>query len=261
MMNSIRFLGTGTSQGVPVISCGCDVCSSSDPRDKRLRSSALITYRGKKILIDAGPDFRQQMLAASVYHLDAILLTHQHKDHTAGLDDVRAFNYCADTLYKVCTPFPIYCEMRVLESLKMEFPYAFSDKKYPGVPEFDIHLIDENPFQVCGETIVPVRVMHYRLPILGFRVGDLAYITDAKEIPESEFDKLRGVKILVLNTVRKTPHISHLSLPEAVEVARRVGAKHTYLTHLSHQLPCHSQLLEELPPDITPAYDGLTVEF
>lgn len=261
MMNSIRFLGTGTSQGVPVISCNCDVCASSDPRDKRLRSSALVHYRGRDILIDAGPDFRQQMLGASVKHLDAILLTHQHKDHTAGLDDVRAFNYCADTLYKVCTPFPIYCEKRVLESLKMEFPYAFSEKKYPGVPEFDIRLINEEPFEVGGVEIIPIRVMHYRLPILGFRFGDLAYVTDAKEIPESEFAKLKGLKILVLNTVRRTPHISHLSLPEAVEVARRVGAEKTYLTHLSHQLPCHEQLAKELPPGIQPAYDGLTIEF
>lgn len=261
MTDSITFMGTGTSQGIPVISCGCGVCRSSDPRDKRLRCSALIRYGGRDILIDAGPDFRQQMLRERVSGLDAILLTHQHKDHTAGLDDVRAFNYRADTLYKVCTPFPIYCESRVLDSLKMEYPYAFSEKKYPGVPEFDIHLIDDTPFSVAGIEVIPIRVMHYRLPVLGFRFGDLAYITDAKTIPDGEFEKLKGVRLLVLNTVRRGEHISHLSLPQAIEVARRVGAERTYLTHLSHQLPCHAELEKELPPGIFPAFDGLKVDF
>lgn len=261
MKNTITFLGTGTSQGVPVISCGCPVCRSSDPRDKRLRCSAMVRYGGKTLLIDAGPDFRQQMLRAGVTSPDAILLTHQHKDHTAGLDDVRAFNYSEKTQYKVCTPFPVYCEPRVLESLKLEYPYAFTAKKYPGVPEFDIHIIGNSPFEVDGVEVIPIRVMHCKLPVLGFRFGDLAYITDANLIPEEEFSKLEGVKILVLNTVRKTPHISHFSLPEAVALARRIGARRTYLTHLSHQLPCHSDLEAELPEGIFPAYDTLEIEF
>ncbi len=261
MTGSITFLGTGTSQGVPVISCKCDVCRSSDPRDKRLRTSALIRSGGRSILIDAGPDFRQQMLRCRVDSLDAILLTHQHKDHIAGLDDVRAFNYSEKTGYKECRPFPIYCEERVLEALRREFAYAFAENRYPGVPQFDVHLIDERPFEVDGLRVVPIRAMHYRLPVLGFRFGNLAYITDANYIPDGEFSKLDGVKVLVLNTVRKTPHISHFSLPQAVEVARRVGAERTFLTHLSHQMPSHAALEAELPDGIFPAYDSLEIEF
>jgi len=261
MRDSITFLGTGTSQGVPVISCKCEVCTSSNPKDKRLRTSALIHYKGLDLLVDAGPDFRQQMLREDVHSLDAILLTHQHKDHTGGLDDVRAFNYSESTQYKVCTPFPIYCEPRVLESLKLEYPYAFSEKKYPGVPEFDIHLIGNETFAVGGVEIVPIRAMHYKLPVLGYRFGKLAYLTDANSIPEEEFAKLRGLDILVISTVKMTPHISHFSLPEAIETARKIGAKKTYLTHLSHQLPVHDKLTAMLPEGIEPAWDGLKLEF
>lgn len=261
MNNSITFLGTGTSQGIPVISCNCEVCTSRDSRDKRLRTSALIHYQGEDILIDAGPDFRQQMLRQNVRSLDAILLTHQHKDHTGGLDDVRAFNYCEATQYKVCTPFPIYCEPRVLASLKMEYPYVFSENKYPGVPAFDMHLIGNEPFMVGDAEIVPIRALHFKLPVLGFRFGSLAYITDANLIPEEEFAKLRGLDILVLSTVRMTKHISHFSLPEAVEVAGRIGAKMTFLTHISHQLPVHEELGKLLPDNVRPAFDGLSIEF
>lgn len=259
--DNIIFLGTGTSQGIPVIACKCDVCRSADPRDKRLRTSALVHYRGHDILIDAGPDFRQQMLRQQVCSLDAILLTHQHKDHTGGLDDVRAFNYCEETLYKVCTPFPIYCEPRVEESLRMEYPYVFSEQKYPGIPAFDMHMIDDRPFEVAGVEVIPIRAFHYKLPVLGFRIGSMAYITDANMIPEEEFVKLKDLEILVLSTVRLTQHISHFSLPEAVEVARRIDAKRTFLTHLSHQLPLHEELLKMLPERIEPAYDGLKIEF
>lgn len=257
-MNSITFLGTGTSQGIPMIGCPCEVCTSDDVRDKRLRSSALIRYEGKTFLIDAGPDFRQQMLREEITHLDAILLTHSHKDHTGGLDDVRSFNYLEKRA------FPIYCEAHVFESLKKEYYYAFDEEPYPGAPEMDIHVIAGRPFEIEGVPVVPIRAMHYKLPVLGFRFGDCAYLTDANYIPESEFDKLKGLKVFVLNTVKRGTHISHYALEEAVEVCRRVGAEQSYLTHLSHMLPRHAALSRELaslPFRVAPASDGLTVMF
>ena len=263
MGNTITFLGTGTSQGIPMIGCKCEVCSSSDERDKRLRTSALVVYEGVYILIDAGPDFRQQMLREKISHLDAIILTHQHKDHTGGLDDVRALNY----LERCATP--IYCEKRAEQSPRMEYYYVFAQNKYPRIHEFNIKTIDEKPFTVTGAngaevTIIPIRVMHYCLPILGFRIGDLVYITDANFIADEEYDKLTGASLFVINTVKRTTHISHYSLPEAIEIASRVGAKRSFITHLSHQLPPHAQLKRELsaqPFSIEPAYDGLTLEF
>ena len=277
----LKFLGTGTSQGVPMIGCGCDVCRSRDPRDKRLRASVLLEHEGLVILVDAGPDFRQQMLREGVSHLDAILLTHNHKDHTGGLDDIRAFNY----LEKRATE--IYCEKYVEDALRMEYSYAFAEKKYPGAPEWHVHNIDENPFEIsCGgpyevlswepgkgyvhytageddpvrtARIIPIRGMHYKLPVLGYRFGDIAYCTDMNHIPEEEFTKLEGLEHFVINCVKYGKHISHYSLEEAVEVARRVGAKHTWLTHLSHQLPCYNELAAELPDGILPAYDGLII--
>ena len=277
----LKFLGTGTSQGVPMIGCGCDVCRSRDPRDKRLRASVLIEHEGLAILVDAGPDFRQQMLREGVSHLDAILLTHNHKDHTGGLDDIRAFNY----LEKRATE--IYCEKYVEDALRMEFSFAFAEKKYPGAPEWHVHNIDENPFEIrCGgpyevlsweagkgyvhstagendpvktANIIPIRGMHYKLPVLGYRFGDIAYCTDMNHIPEEEFAKLEGLEHFIINCVKYGKHISHYSLEEAVEVAQRVGAKHTWLTHLSHQLPCYNELAAELPAGILPAYDGLVI--
>lgn len=250
----LTFLGTGTSQGVPMIGCGCGVCKSEDHRDKRLRASALVEYEGLTILIDAGPDFRQQMLAAGVSHLDAILLTHNHKDHTGGLDDIRAFNY----LEKKATQ--IYCEKYVEDALKMEYSYAFAEHKYPGAPEWNVHNIDEKPFSINGVEIIPIRGKHYKLPVLGFRFGDIAYCTDMNHIDEGEFAKLEGLEHFVINCVRRGRHISHYSLEEALDVAERVGAKHSWLTHLSHQLPCHSELAAELPEGVCPAYDCLTIE-
>jgi phosphoribosyl 1,2-cyclic phosphate phosphodiesterase len=259
----LSFLGTGTSQGVPMIGCSCKVCKSPDSRDKRLRSSALLEWRGFKILIDAGPDFRQQMLSANISNLDAILLTHEHKDHTGGLDDVRAFNYINGKA------LPIYCEERVLKSLENEYSYAFQEHKYPGVPEFDIRVIDENKFLVRRENgvsdlppieVQPIRVYHYKLPVLGFRMGDFAYITDANRIDEESYKLIKGLKVLVLNTVRHAKHISHFSLCEAIEVAKKSGAEKTYLTHLSHQIGTHMELSAELPPGVYAAYDGLTVQ-
>lgn len=265
-----------------MIGCGCDVCRSRDPRDKRLRASVLVEYEGLVILVDAGPDFRQQMLREGVTHLDAILLTHNHKDHTGGLDDIRAFNY----LEKRATE--IYCEKYVEDALRLEYSYAFADKKYPGAPEWHVHNIDENPFEIrCGgpyevlswepgmgyvhstagqddpvrtARIIPIRGMHYKLPVLGYRFGDIAYCTDMNHIPEEEFAKLEGLDHFVINCVKYGKHLSHYSLEEAVETAQKVGARHTWLTHLSHQLPCYNELAAELPEGILPAYDGLIIE-
>ena len=266
-----------------MIGCSCDVCTSADPRDKRLRSSVLVDYAGKRILVDAGPDFRQQMLRAGVTHLDAILLTHNHKDHTGGLDDVRAFNYLEKA------PTQIYCEKYVEDSLRQEYSYAFAENRYPGAPEWNVHLIDEQPFSIgCGKAdeilnwvdgkgyektpnftktesdkkayIVPIRGRHFKLPVLGYRFGNIAYCTDMNHIPEEEFEKLRGLDHFIINCVKYGKHISHYSLEEAVEVARKVGAKHSWLTHLSHQLPTYNELAAELPDGIHPAYDGLVLE-
>jgi phosphoribosyl 1,2-cyclic phosphate phosphodiesterase len=226
---------------------------SADQRDKRLRSSVLVEYEGLTILVDAGPDFRQQMLAAEVSHLDAVLLTHNHKDHTGGLDDIRAFNY----LEKKATQ--IYCEKYVEDSLRMEYSYAFAENKYPGAPDWNVHIIDDKPFSINGVEIVPIRGKHFRLPVLGYRFGNIAYCTDMNHIPEEEFAKLEGLEHFIINCVKYGKHISHYSLEEAVEVAQRVGAKHTWLTHLSHQLPCYNELAAELPAGILPAYDGLVI--
>lgn len=237
-----------------MIGCTCEVCTSQAPEDKRLRSSVFVEHEGLKVLIDAGPDFRYQMLRERICSVDAILLTHNHKDHTGGLDDIRAFNYHEKKAAQ------IYCEKYVEDSLRMEYSYAFAKNKYPGAPEWVVHIIDNKPFQINGTDIVPIRGMHYKLPVLGYRFGNIAYCTDMNNIPEMEFSKLQGLEHFVINTVRRGHHISHFSLEEALEVASKVGAKHTWLTHLSHQLPCHKDLAAELPYGVKPAYDGLTIE-
>lgn len=261
MSDEIIFLGTGTSQGVPVVGCGCSVCRSEDPRDKRLRTSALVRYKGLELVIDAGPDFRQQMLRESVTLPDAILLTHAHIDHIGGLDDIRAFNYRPSDGYSAVHPFPVYCEPEVQKGLRHSFYYAFQNLKYPGIPQFDLRTISDRPFSIDGVEIIPLRAYHAKLPVLGFRFGPLAYITDANRLPDETFKRLEGIRFLVLNTVRRTPHISHFSLPEVIEIAKRVGAERTFLTHLSHQLPTHAELAAELPAGVEPAYDGLRVQF
>lgn len=299
----LTFFGTGTSLGVPIVGCNCPVCRSTDPRDKRFRSSALFEVDGLNILVDCGPDFRSQMLRAGIGHLDGILLTHNHKDHTGGIDDVRSLNYIDKRAAE------IYCENRVLESLQREYPYAFASPRYPGAPEWHLHIIENKPFTVhpnkedrelvwvhnvgygykmpdgsvkaCpedniepavndgkGVQVIPIRGIHGQMPILGFRIGGIAYLTDFSSIPEEEFAKLEGLEHVTLNTVSYAPHHSHFSLDEALQIADRIQAKHTWLTHLSHTFPVHGQFCEELRrlcaergirSDVQPAYDGLVI--
>ena len=248
-------MGTGTSSGVPMLGCGCDVCSSPDAKDKRYRSSVYVEYEGLKLLVDCGPDFRSQMLREDIRHIDAILLTHNHKDHTGGLDDVRSFNYFEKRA------FPIYCEGYVQASLKQEYSYAFDENPYPGAPRYELHTITDEPFDIGGVEIVPVRALHFTLPVLGFRFGKFGYLTDASKIADEDIDKFRGVETFVINAIRFKRHISHFTLDQALEVAAKVGAKQTYLTHLSHQLPRHEELKKILPPGVEPAFDGLRIDF
>lgn len=250
----LTFLGTGTSQGIPVIACECAICTSADPRDNRLRTSAMIEVDDQLIVIDTGPDFRQQMLRAEVKRLDAVVFTHPHKDHIAGMDDIRAFNF------KQHADIDIYTNSMTLKGLEREFYYVFEEEKYPGVPGVNVKLIDEEPFFVGPTEFKPVTVMHYRMPVLGFRVGDVAYITDAKTISPENMDKLRGLKVLVLNALRRTTHLSHFTLNEAVAIAQELKPEMTYLTHLSHLMGCHADVAAELPAGIQVAYDGLCVE-
>lgn len=287
----LTFFGTGTSQGIPIIGCRCPVCSSPDPRDKRFRSSALVQCEGMNILIDAGPDFRSQMLRAGVGHLDAILLTHNHKDHTGGLDDVRSLNYIDRKAVE------IYCEPKVEDTIRREYAYAFAEPKYPGSPEWHLHTIGDVPFEVASNdgyelewvhdvgyfyrplegpvppprrtTVIPIRGYHDKMPVLGFRFGNIAYLTDMSAIPEPEFAKLQGLEHVTLNTVGYKKHHSHFSLDEALELAGKIGARHTWLTHLSHTFPVHETFSGDLrrlcaerdiASEVLPAYDGLTIE-
>lgn len=250
----LLFLGTGTSQGVPVIACPCGVCVSKDAHDKRLRCSALIQVGGKNILIDSGPDFRQQMLRADIRCLDAIMFTHGHKDHTAGLDDVRAYNYVQQK------PMDIYAEERVQEVLRQEFAYVFADWKYPGIPELNMHSISDKTFFIDDIRVIPVRAMHMRLPVLGFRIGKLAYVTDANYISEKEKEKLRGLDCFVVNGLRKEPHLSHFTLQEALDLIRELQPAKAFITHISHQLGFHREIQATLPENVYLAYDGLEVE-
>nr|WP_294944722.1 MBL fold metallo-hydrolase [uncultured Mucilaginibacter sp.] len=251
---TITFLGTGTSQGVPVIACECEVCASADARDKRLRTSILVEGGDKTIVIDSGPDFRYQMLRAKVMHLDAIVFTHEHKDHVAGMDDIRAFNY------KQQGPVDVYADSRVQLALRREFPYIFDDKGYPGIPQVQMHTIGLQPFDIGNVHFTPIQVMHYKLPVLGFRIKDFTYITDAKTVSEPEKQKIRGSKILVVNALQKEKHISHFTLDEAIAFARDINAETTYFTHISHRLGKHQDIAEELPAHIKLAYDGLKLE-
>ncbi len=247
-------MGTGTSQGVPVIACNCNVCQSADLRDKRLRTSIHIQHKNSSFVIDSGPDFRQQMLRAQIKNLTALIFTHEHKDHVAGMDDIRAFNY---VLQK---KIDIYATLRVQEALVREFPYVFHDFKYPGVPEVNMITIDEHPFNIEGLEFIPIEVLHYKLPVNAYRVGDFTYITDANFISEKEKEKIKGSRIVVINALRREKHVSHFNLEEALELIKELKPEKAYLTHISHQLGKHSDVEKELPPNVFLAYDGFEIE-
>ena len=249
----IEFLGTGTSTGVPMLRCHCPVCMSDDPRDKRLRTSAIVRYQGARLLIDCGPDFRTQMLRASDDNLDAVLLTHIHFDHVAGLDDLRA--YCFEK------PMPLYARADVLMNLHKRIPYCFAENPYPGVPQFEEHVIDDDtPFLAEGVRVEPIPVMHYKLPILGFRIGPLAYITDAKTIDDKVVDSLKGVPLLVINSLRVGEHISHMCLGETLAIIERVKPGRALLIHMSDRMGLHADSPKLLPSGVELAYDGLIVK-
>ncbi|MBS4071935.1 MBL fold metallo-hydrolase [Algoriphagus aquatilis] len=247
----VTFLGTGTSQGVPVIGCECRVCKSLDYRDKRFRTSVHIESKGVSLVVDTGPDFRMQMLQSGIRRLDAVVFTHEHKDHTAGLDDIRPFNFMQQK------DMPVFGKKQVIDQLKREYSYIFSDKKYPGVPQVACVEIDENPFHIQGLAITPLPVLHYKLPVLGFRIGDFSYITDANYIPDSTLALLEGSEILVLNALQKDPHISHFTLDQAIDQALKIGAKKTFFTHISHRLGLHQEVEQALPEGIFLAFDGM----
>ena len=250
----VTFLGTGTSKGIPVIACDCEVCISENPKDNRLRTSVLIEVENQTIVIDTGPDFRQQMLRGNVQKLDAIVFTHQHKDHVAGLDDVRAFNH------KFQKDIDLYCTAEVEEALIREFPYVFSTYKYPGVPEVKIHNIKNEPFTIGGVEVLPIEALHYKLSVFGYRIKDFVYLTDISAITEKEKEKMKGAKVIVLDALRKTPHISHLSMQQAVDLLEELQPKKGYLIHISHLMGLHNEVIKELPNIIKPAHDGLILE-
>ena len=254
----LTFLGTGTSQGVPVIGCNCEVCRSIDKRDRRLRTSAMIELRNRRFIIDAGPDFREQMLREDVSHITAILLTHKHKDHIGGLDDVRALNFV--DYPKAVHTVHIYASADTCDRVRKDYDYAFAKNPYRGVPQMLLHEFENAPFEVDGVEIIPIRGEHSRFEITGFRFGNLAYLTDFKRISEEECAKLQGVKVLVINALRFEPHDSHFSVAEALEVVAKVKPERTYLTHMSHDIGLHCQANQQLPKGVEFAYDGLKIE-
>ncbi len=250
------FTGTGTSQGVPVIGCDCDVCTSTDPRDRRLRTSGILQVDGLNIVFDTGPDFRQQMLTHHIHVLDGIVYTHQHKDHTAGLDDIRAYNF------RLKRKMKIFANDLTINHLRKEYYYIFENSDYPALPQLDIHHIDgHTPFEIGNTTFTPIPVLHGKLPVLGFRVGNFAYITDASYIPPSSMNMLRELDVLILNALRKQDHRSHFTLPGAIEIVNTLQPRHAYFTHISHVMGKHQQVEEEdIPEGMHLAYDGLVLE-
>jgi phosphoribosyl 1,2-cyclic phosphate phosphodiesterase len=250
----ITVLGSGTSQGIPVIACDCHVCTSSDTKDKRLRSSVLISIGEENYVIDSGPDFRQQMLVNKVKSLRGILFTHEHKDHVAGLDDVRAFNY------KEQRDMEVFCSERVSEALKREFQYVFSGDRYPGIPKINLNIIENKPFNLpCGVSVLPIAVMHYKMPVFGYRIGNFSYITDAKTISGIEIEKLKGTEVLIVNALHQSEHISHFNLSEALAFIEKVKPTKAYLTHISHLFGVHSDIEKMLPSNVFAAFDGLEI--
>ncbi len=251
MSIQITLLGTGTSQGIPVVACDCPVCSSSDSRDKRLRTSIIVKTPHNVIVVDAGPDFRQQMLREKVKQVNALLITHDHKDHIGGIDDVRAFNW---VLQK---PMEIYATEQSIQTIRKDFSYAFGEDKYPGVPQINLHPITNEPFQLNGDKIIPIAAMHGQLPVLGFRFGNFSYLTDASTIEPEELHKMKGSKVVVINALRKQKHHSHFNLKQASELIQYLGPEKGYITHISHQMGFHEEVNKELPEGVELGYDGL----
>ncbi|MBQ9864986.1 MAG: MBL fold metallo-hydrolase [Bacteroidales bacterium] len=253
---SLTFLGTGTSMGVPVVACRCAVCQSADWHDCHLRTSALVeTDEGKNILIDIGPDFREQMLREKVMHLDSILITHAHRDHVGGLDDIRSFNYVQQQ------KMDLYCNHEAREAIERDYHYIFVPHEFPGLPEANIHEISgDEPFRAAGVEIMPIKALHKQLPVLGYRINGLVYITDANYIPPSEMLKLEHADTLVINALRKSKHFSHYCLPEALEIIKHVSPREAYITHVSHEMGLYAEVSKELPPHVHIAYDGLQIE-
>jgi len=250
----LTFLGTGTSQGIPLIGCECKVCQSTDSKDKRLRTSVLIEHNNNTFVIDTGPDFRQQMLREKVKNLNAVIFTHEHKDHIAGLDDVRAFNFLLNK------PMDVYATERVQNAIRKEFSYIFTDEKYPGIPKLNLHTIAAESFTIDGTTFIPIEVMHHKMPVKAFRIGNITYITDANFISDQEKEKIKGSEIIIINALRKEEHISHYTFKQAIDLMFELEPKKAYFTHISHQLGLHKEVTKELPDWIELAYDGLTVE-
>lgn len=251
---NVYFLGTGTSQGIPVIGSDHPVCKSTDPRDKRLRVSTWISWDSHSFVIDCGPDFRQQMLTCGCTKIDGILFTHEHADHTAGMDDIRPFNFRQG-------PMPIYAHERVLENLSHRFDYIFeNENKYPGAPSVEtIEVRNNDPFSIGDQTAIPINVMHGNLQVFGYRIGDFAYLTDVKTIADPEIEKLKGVKVLVVNALREEAHHSHFNLQEALDFINLVRPERTYLTHISHTFGFHAEIQSKLPDNVFVAYDNLAI--
>lgn len=248
----VEILGSGTSTGVPCLGCSCEVCRSEDERDRRLRTSAIVRTDGASLLIDCGPDFRTQMLRATRQELDALLLTHSHYDHVGGIDDLRA--YCRRGA------FPVYAQPNVIADLKARMPYCFVEHPYPGVPQLEVHELDDREFEVAGVKVLPLPVLHYRLPVFGYRIGPMAYVTDVNHIPDSTLERMHGLEVLIIDALRQTRHLSHFSLPETLSVVRKLQPRRTCLIHMSDGMGLHADVSEKLPPGVELCYDGMLIK-